>query len=604
MRLKKNIIRDIVTSAFILIPGIFFLLLIDIVIFNKEANGLFLQNSKDRQVYIISVIALVLYLISFIIVKIRYYKGKMKGLILFVLSLGVVSGITFMLMTYIMNRIMESSIEVNANLVGLFTTTLFIYAYTVKVVRKEITTVTNEFMCNKRTTLLKSVANCSFEKFETIGSEKIFTCINNDIENISSLISIAVSGLTSSIVMVCCCVYLTIFNIKLFLIAFAVIALVFGIIIAVSYLNGKRWGIARDEQDTFYGYLDGLLKGFADLVIKNKKLNQYMDDILASNRKYTNSRIKAEVSFSYVAFATEALIFLFLGFTVIMLPLISNQFTLRDVRQFFVVFMMLKGHFDVVVNAVQQVPKILTSNSRIKIMLKEFGAYDDAHKKKKPELMLDAPLEQIVYQDIEYEYKDRNEEGFKIGPLNLTLKKGQITFIIGGNGSGKSTLGKVITGLYQPDRGKILINSNDAGNYRISELFSTIYFDTYLFQKLYGIDENSIQGKTDFILKQMQLDQKVKIENGKISDIRLSTGQKKRVALVVSYLDNSPIYFFDEWAAEQDPEFKNFFYTSLLPMLKKEDKCVIAITHDDRFFYLADQIIKIDEGKVIELKER
>ncbi len=64
-------------------------------------------------------------------------------------------------------------------------------------------------------------------------------------------------------------------------------------------------------------------------------------------------------------------------------------------------------------------------------------------------------------------------------------------------------------------------------------------------------------------------------------------------------MEERPVYLFDEWAADQDPEFKAVFYLELLPMLKAEGKTVIAITHDDRYFYLADRIIKLESGLVV-----
>lgn len=588
---------------FLAVTGIFLVLLLQIIVFGKQADGLVFKSVNDRQQFLVIIALILSYFAFFIITKNRYYTGKKLGLIIFILLLSIISGLTFTLMTYLMNRVISANIEISAYLVGLFGCTLSVYAYSVKVVRKEITTITNTYMCDKRKKILENVSKCSFEKYENIGNEKIYICINNDIENISSLISIAVSGLTSSVVMLCCCMYLAFFNIKLFIIAFAVIIVVFILIVGISYLSQKKWNVARKRQEKFYGLLDGLLKGFADLVIKKKKLNQYMDDMHTLNQNYTESRIKAEVYFSYVAFATEALIFLFLGITIIVLPLLSKEFTLKDVSEFFVVFMMLKGHFDVVVNSVPQIPKMLASNSRIRELLKEFGTYKEDNAKKLPEKIYEKEIEQLEYKNVEFEYKNNEDYGFKIGPIDLTLKKGEITFVIGGNGSGKSTLGKVITGLYRPDKGMILVNAADAREYRISELFSTIYFDTYLFPKLYGIEEASILEKSDYILREMGLDNKIEIKDGVISDIRLSTGQKKRVALVISYLEDSPIYFFDEWAAEQDPEFKKFFYTQFLPMLKKSGKCVIAITHDDRYFDVADHIIKIDEGKIIVTQE-
>jgi ABC-type siderophore export system fused ATPase/permease subunit len=130
----------------------------------------------------------------------------------------------------------------------------------------------------------------------------------------------------------------------------------------------------------------------------------------------------------------------------------------------------------------------------------------------------------------------------------------------------------------------------------LSEKYSGVFSDFYLFDKLYGIDYKDKEEEIRKYLEILQLDNKVRIKEGKFDTIKLSTGQKKRLALLVAYLEDRPIYIFDEWAADQDPEFRLFFYDTILPELKERGKCVIAITHDDRYFNVADKIIKMDMG--------
>ena len=64
-------------------------------------------------------------------------------------------------------------------------------------------------------------------------------------------------------------------------------------------------------------------------------------------------------------------------------------------------------------------------------------------------------------------------------------------------------------------------------------------------------------------------------------------------------LDDKPFVLLDEWAAEQDPEFRRYFYDELLPRLKKQGKGVIVITHDDRYFEQADKMIKLERGILV-----
>ncbi|MEM1002740.1 MAG: ATP-binding cassette domain-containing protein, partial [Bacteroidota bacterium] len=166
------------------------------------------------------------------------------------------------------------------------------------------------------------------------------------------------------------------------------------------------------------------------------------------------------------------------------------------------------------------------------------------------------------------------------------------------NGSGKTTLAKLLTGLYEPDRGVVMINNKALKNAELSEYFSTVFSPPYLFEKLYSVDLKDRTEELHNYLRLLDLEQKVAISENQYSTINLSSGQRKRLALLQCYLEDSPIYLFDEWAADQDPDYRNFFYKTLLPEMKLLGKIVIAITHDDHYFHLADKILKMDRGKL------
>ncbi|HCF26093.1 MAG TPA: ABC transporter ATP-binding protein, partial [Cyanobacteria bacterium UBA11049] len=190
---------------------------------------------------------------------------------------------------------------------------------------------------------------------------------------------------------------------------------------------------------------------------------------------------------------------------------------------------------------------------------------------------------------------------FVLGRLNLTFHPDELVFIVGGNGSGKSTLAKLIIGLYVPETGEIkldgqLINKENREWYR--QHFSVIFSDFYLFDRLLGIGISNLDLQAKEYLEQLHLDRKVKVENGSLSTTALSQGQRKRLALLTAYLEARPIYLFDEWASDQDPFFRDIFYKQILVNLKQQGKIVIVISHDDRYFHLADRIIKLDYGKV------
>jgi putative pyoverdin transport system ATP-binding/permease protein len=215
--------------------------------------------------------------------------------------------------------------------------------------------------------------------------------------------------------------------------------------------------------------------------------------------------------------------------------------------------------------------------------------------------LLAAPYHsRLELKGVTHSYRqERDGSQFTLGPIDLVFTPGELVFIVGGNGSGKSTLAKLITGLYLPEAGavyldEVKIEQDNREWYR--EQFTAVFADFYLFERFLGLDDAS--QRADKYLQQLQLDHKVQIESGMLSTTNLSQGQQKRLALLTAYLEDRPIYLFDEWASDQDPIFREIFYTQLLPELKRAGKTILAISHDDRYFDKADRVIKLDYGQV------
>jgi putative ATP-binding cassette transporter len=191
--------------------------------------------------------------------------------------------------------------------------------------------------------------------------------------------------------------------------------------------------------------------------------------------------------------------------------------------------------------------------------------------------------------------------GFVLGPVDLTLRPGELVFVGGGNGSGKTTLAKILTGLYSPEAGRVLLNgrpvaAGDREAYR--QLFSAVFADCYLFDGLLGLGFPDLDARARAYLARLGLEHQVRVQGGVFSTTEVSQGQRKRLALVTAYLEDRPVYVFDEWAADQDPRFREVFYTRLLPELKARGKVVLAITHDEKYFHVADRVVRLEEGRL------
>jgi len=198
--------------------------------------------------------------------------------------------------------------------------------------------------------------------------------------------------------------------------------------------------------------------------------------------------------------------------------------------------------------------------------------------------------------------REQGEDHFVLGPLHLTFPAGELVFLVGGNGSGKSTLAKIVTGLYPPEAGEIRRDGHPvthANRDDRRQLFSVVLADFDLFASLLGLQPPRLDARADDYLARLHLRHKVQVADGRRSTTAWSQGQRKRLALLTAYLEDRPFYVFDEWAADQAPLFKETFYRHLLPERRDRGKAVLLITHDDRYFHLADRVLKLDYGQLV-----
>ncbi|MFV0349547.1 MAG: cyclic peptide export ABC transporter [Halodesulfovibrio sp.] len=205
----------------------------------------------------------------------------------------------------------------------------------------------------------------------------------------------------------------------------------------------------------------------------------------------------------------------------------------------------------------------------------------------------------LQLRDIRFEYHDRN--GMRLFGINVdefTLSKGELVFIGGGNGSGKSTFMKVLAGLYTPQAGEIILNDTRIADINMEayrNLFTVVPTDYHLFSRPLGL--HVTPERLQDVLATMRIQTKVHLtEDGKFSTLDLSAGQRKRLALACALLEERDVYLFDEVAADFDPVFRRFFYEELLPDITRRGGTVLAISHDDRFFHIADRVLTMQDG--------
>lgn len=448
-----------------------------------------------------------------------------------------------------------------------------------------------------RLNILDDIRKAAYADFKGIGRERIYTSLTQDTERISAAAASVVYATTSLVTVLFCLGYLAYVSLIGFGLTLGVIAL--GVLI--YWMRQKRihsdLSKARDLQNSLFRYIDELLHGFKEIKVNAKKNNDLFENHIAKISGETKGlSIRAITSFIDNSLTGQFFFFLLIGFILFVLPVISPGQGIALSYIFIVLYIM--GPIEALMAVIPAITQADIAIDRINAVREQTVNLQESRDAQNADL---SGFSKIVFDNVSFSYPGKSNDSFGVGPINFTIKKGDLLFIAGGNGSGKTTFFKLLTGLFYPQQGTIIADGKpvtDHNAYRA--LFAPIYSDFHLFRHFYGMKDVD-PARVQELLKLMQLDHKVTFANGEFSQTSLSTGQRKRLALIISILEDRPIIVLDEWAADQDPHFRQFFYEDLLPGLRAKGKTVIAITHDDRFFHLADKLYKMEYGQFKEV---
>jgi cyclic peptide transporter len=483
-------------------------------------------------------------------------------------------------------------------LVFYFSLAALLYLIGRKVLQCRLIDFTFSIIFDLRMKLINRIFNTSYQRFEKLDSGRVIATLNNDTTQLGGAANFFVAVFSSIITVVGAFIYLAAIAFWATLVTIAVIIMVSVIYSFVTSKAAALFNIARDTQNDFLSLLNGLISGFKELSIHSAKRISYEDDIEVVTEKFRDTASNASTKFINAFMVGESMLVMVLGAVAFAIPTILPHIETSTLMSFIMVLLYLIGPVTSILNAIPQLVQMKIAWERIQGLIKDIPA--NIQPLDKPQLPSQVgDVETIKAENIFFEYEAADEsEKFAVGPLDFESKKGEITFIVGGNGSGKTTLAKLLTGLYIPDKGSITINGKEVTNDRLGEYFSVVFGDFHLFEKLYDVDMSGKEKELAEYLEMLRLQEKVNIEDNAFSTLELSGGQRKRLALLRCYLEDRPIYLFDEVAADQDPEFRKFFYRTLLQKMKEKGKTVIAITHDDHYFDIADRVIKMDMGKI------
>jgi len=451
-----------------------------------------------------------------------------------------------------------------------------------------------------RIQLSRQILSAPLQQLEKLGPHRLLATVTQDISSVIELVTVLPQMLTQAAMMIGSVIYLAWLSWRLLLVmlGFMLIGLLTHQLPLMRAFRYFR--LLREEWDAMYKAFHGLIVGTKELKLNRRRreafLAEQLEPAAAGLRDYGlkgNRIAMAASNWGQILFFIFIGLLLFAASSLIAIqPQVLIGYTLA------VLFMITP--LTMLLNQIPALERAYLAAERIE----ELGFSLNAEKPERLALSTsaDAAWRRLDLVDVTHAYRQEGgNTDFQLGPINLTLHTGELIFLIGGNGSGKTTLVKLLMGLYEPESGEIRVDNKpvtmvERDDYR--QRFSAVFYDFYLFERLFGIDAKDIDGESQKYLELLQLSQKLTVKNGTLSTIDLSQGQRKRVALLNAYLEDRPIYIFDEWAADQDPQFKRIFYYELVPELKNRGKTVIVISHDDRYYGLADRLIKLESGKV------
>lgn len=364
----------------------------------------------------------------------------------------------------------------------------------------------------------------------------------------------------------------------------------------------SRW---RSDWDGVSKLLDAIVHGHKELLLDDRKRSSFFSRHLEPLcRRQETELTRANTWETLVKRWGELLLLLGVGLLLFTMP-IHGWATYEAFGRFLFIALFMLAPLSGIVGFSTQLSRVnlsLDRASRIGVILSADSVppLPRSHVSSIPQVP--ASLLRFGLRDITYRHSRDDEAPFDLGPLSLEFDRPEIVFIAGGNGSGKTTLLKLLCGLYPPLQGELLADNrplDPASLDAYRRRFGVIFADFFLFDGLLGYEEAATP-EARRLLAEVHLDRLVTIDSvGAFSSTKLSQGQRKRLALVAALLEDKPVYVFDEWAADQDPEFRGWFYDRILPDLRARGKLVIAITHDDAFYATADRIVRLSEGRIL-----
>ncbi len=459
-----------------------------------------------------------------------------------------------------------------------------------------------------RVHLCGRILSAPLRQLEEVGPHRLMAALTSDIGAMAMALTTLPLLCMNAAVVLGSLVYLGWLSWQMLLLVLAALAI--GV---VCYRVPTRWGTirqrrAREEGDVLYQHFRATTEGTKELKVHRPRRRAFLAQLADSATAYRRHSVAAQSIFVGAASFGQALVFIVAGIVILVIPGMVRV-DREVITGFALVLLYLMTPLQAILNVLPELSQAGVAMAKVEQLgLSLTGEVEDGRQAPAAEEPPGTDWGEIELAGVVHSYAHESDDRqFTLGPIDLKLRRGEVVFVIGGNGSGKTTLLKLIAGLYAPQQGRLLLGGEEVTGERrerYRQLFSVVFSDFFLFQELLGLDHPELDARARSYLEQLELARKVKVEDGRLSTTELSQGQRKRLALLTAYLENRPVYLFDEWAADQDPVYKEVFYRQVVPGLRSRGKTVLVICHDDRYFHLADRLVKLDSGKIVLDEER
>lgn len=484
----------------------------------------------------------------------------------------------------------------------LFLVALFVYFKTQVYISTTITAEIEAIIHKLRIRLMDYVRRSELLAVEEIGRSRIIAAITSNSAILTQASNMLTFSIQGPVLIGFVAIYVAYLSFAAFVLS-AVILVTAGTIFHFKsrHLTAERAKASAQERK-LYDRLSDFIDGFKEIRLNRSRSEALFEDTVAVSRNAANIKINAQAeTFKQIA-STQGYMYILLGAIVFVAPQFSDALGGASIAKITAALLYVIGSC---FSLVQTIPILMNANAAANRIVQLEETLRASVSSEEGDITAPTSFDKIEMQNIVFTYKDKfSDAAFHIGPIDFTLRSGELLFITGGNGSGKSTFLRVLAGLYHPQSGEILLDGmrvNSATRDIYRELFSAIFYDYHLFKQLYGISEPD-PGELARLLAQYRLDDKTGLTNGEFRTLDLSGGQRRRLALIVTLLEKRPIMLLDEWTAEQDPEYRRKFYDELLPEMMRAGKTVVVITHDDRYLdelHLPSRRIHMEEGRIV-----